>query len=120
SLISAMPSLLDRMIGGVMWSSPQIASVVAATAFQQVQHRTGAFEHVAARSEDSSYTLFKEEVIVLTGYDTTTDDNDVLGTLLLQLLNELGNERLVASGERGCANDVHPGGNCHVGCFLRR
>ena len=66
---------------------------------QDLHHLDGGLGNAGARTEDGGDAGLIEEVVILGGDDTAGDDHDVLTTKLLQLFDELRDERLVTSGE---------------------
>ena len=66
---------------------------------QNLHHLDSGLCNAGTWAEDGSYTSLVEEVVVLSGNDTTGNDHDVLTTQFLQLLNELRDERLVTSSQ---------------------
>ena len=66
---------------------------------QDLHHFDGGLCDAGAGAEDGGDACLVEEVVVLGGNDTASDDHDVLTTKLLQLFDELRDERLVTSGE---------------------
>lgn len=84
------------------------------------------FEHLDGRGRDScsgakdcGYTSFVEEVVVLGGNDTSGCDEDVLAAEFLELGDDLGNQSLMASGERADAKDVDVVFDCLASGFGR-
>ena len=68
---------------------------------ENLHHLDSTLHHRCAWAKDGSHTSLVQEVIVLHGDHTTSGDNDVLTTELLELLNNCGDEGLVTCRKRG-------------------
>ena len=66
---------------------------------QNLHHLDSGLRNGSTGTEDGSDASLIEEVVVLGGNDTTSNDHNVLTTKLFQLFNQLRNERLVTSGK---------------------
>lgn len=66
---------------------------------QDMHHFDSTLHDVGARAKDGSNTSLIKVVIVLHGDHTTSGDDDILTTQLLELLDNGGNKGLVTSGE---------------------
>ena len=64
---------------------------------QDLHHLDSSLGNRCTRTEDGCYACLVEEVVVLGRNHTTGDDHNVLATQFLQFLDQLRDERLVAS-----------------------
>ena len=66
---------------------------------KDLQDLARSLRYGSTRTEDSSHTCLIQEVLVLCRNYTTSDNNDILATQLLKLLDNLRNQSLVACSQ---------------------